>query len=458
MTLRPGSSAWAFALTTAAIPLLLAAAALALAPGSAEAATAATCAPAHKSLRGASFARRQRPLLAALHRKRCRPGHPLAAAETVDPAPTACAPTLFAPTIFHTSEGTNLSPHSLSTTGRLRAVMIFVDFPNRRGSESTQSLYDSLVPRSNSWFAETSYGSASLDVTPVHRWLRMPRSSNAYRLGDGVSFEEQRNYIADAVRAADPDLDFAPFKIVYVVAARGTDLERSSAFHADEGSGVPVDGTELRYGSTLGEDIRSSDPQYPANVLIHETGHILGLPDLYDTENPSFPNGHRWTGGWDMMSSTGPGAHFLAWHKWKLGWLDQTQLTCMNGPGSMTATLTPLARRGGLKAIVVPTGPSTNLVIEARRKIGHDARLCEEGVLVYSIDATIESGRGPVRVRAAQPDRTADRISECGLLSDAPFDRAQGEVSRFVDGAAGVTVDVVASSATGYRVRVTRAG
>ena len=122
MTLRPGSSAWAFALTTAAIPLL-AAAAFALAPGSAEAATAAACTPAHKSQRGASFARRQRPLLAALRRERCRPEHTLTAAETVDPAPTPCAPTLFAPTFFDTSEGTNVSPLSLAATGRLRAVI-----------------------------------------------------------------------------------------------------------------------------------------------------------------------------------------------------------------------------------------------------------------------------------------------------------------------------------------------
>jgi len=345
---------------------------------------------------------------------------------------------------------------SLAATGRLRAVMLFVDFPDRPGTESTKRLYDSIIPRSSSWFTETSYGRASLDVTPLHQWLRMPRSSKAYGLGDGVSFDEQFDYIVDAVKAADQRFDFSPFKMVYVVPARGADLERSTAFHVDGGGGISVDGTELRYGSTFGEDIRSPDPQYPANVLIHETGHVLGLPDLYDTEAPVFPSLHRWAGGWDMMSSTGPGAHFLAWHKWKLGWLDQSQLTCLHGPGSLTTTVTPLARRGGLKAIVVPTGPSTNLVIEARRKIGHDARLCEQGILVYSVDATIQSGRGPVRIRPAQGDRSADRTFDCGLLSDAPFDRAPGEVARFVDPSAGISVDVLASSSNGYRVRVTR--
>jgi M6 family metalloprotease-like protein len=395
-------------------------------------------------------------LLALLRRDRCRPTHLAAVTESVDPAPAPCSPTLFSPFTFDMNEGTNFSPLPLAATGSLRAVMLFVDFPDLPGAESTERLYNSIVPRSRSWFTEASYGRASLDVTPVHRWFRMPQGSRAYGFGDGVSFDEQRHYIASAVAAADATFDFSPFEIIYIVAARGSDLERSSAFHATEHDGITVDGTELRYGSTFGEDIRNPDPRYPANVLIHETGHVLGLPDLYDTESPVYPSLQRYAGGWDMMSSTGPGAHFLAWHKWKLCWLDQTQLTCVHGPGTMTTTLTPLARRGGLKAVVVPTGPSSTLVVEARRKLGHDARLCEQGILVYSVDATILSGHGPVRIRAAQRDRSGERINECGLLSEAPFDHATGEVARYADSAAGVTIDVLASGSTGYRVRVTR--
>ena len=157
-----------------------------------------------------------------------------------------------------------------------------------------------------------------------------------------------------------------------------------------------------------------------------------------------------------MMSWNDPGGHFLAWEKWKLGWLDPSQLTCLTTPGEVTATITPLERPGGLKAVVIPTGPSSAYVIEARKKIGQDARLCEEGVLIYSVDASVRSGYGPVRVRAAQRDTNGDLLNQCGPLYNAPFDNAKGEVSHFEDNAAGLTVQGLASGANGYRVKVTR--
>ena len=109
-----------------------------------------------------------------------------------------------------------------------------------------------------------------------------------------------------------------------------------------------------------------------------------------------------------MMSWNDPGGHFLAWQKWKLGWLDPSQLTCLDGPGEVTTTITPLERSGGLKAIVVPTGLSSVYVIEARKRIGEDDWLCDDGVLIYSVNSSIRSGNGPVQVRAAQRDRTID--------------------------------------------------
>jgi M6 family metalloprotease-like protein len=406
-----------------------------------------------------AFAAGQQRRLTALKRAvaRCGTSGANAVPEAVpDPQPPPCSPSLYSAPYTEMNEGTTNAALPLRPDGRIRAVMLFVDFSDLHSSESTGALYNRLVPRSRAWYNEVSYGRIQLDVTPVNRWFRMPHSLGSYGLGDGISWPEHHAYMADAIGAANPDVDFSAYNVVYVVAAKGTSVERSPAFQAYPGSGIQADGTELRYGATFFEDTRS-DARYAANVLIHETGHILGLPDLYDVPNPTFWSLFRYAGGWDMMSWNDPGGHFLAWEKWKLGWLDASQLTCLQGPGELTTTISPIERAGGLKAIVVPTGLSSAYVIEARKRIGEDTPLCEDGVLIYSVDASVHSGYGPVHVRAAQRDNTTgDAFNRCGPLYNATFDSKKGEVAHFTDDDAGVTVQVLSSNKNGYRVHVSR--
>jgi M6 family metalloprotease-like protein len=151
-------------------------------------------------------------------------------------------------------------------------------------------------------------------------------------------------------------VDFSGYQAIYVVAAKGTGVERSPAFLDYPGRGIVADGNELRYGATFFEDTKL-DARYAANVFIHETGHVLGLPDLYDVPHPRYWSLFRFAGGWDVMSWNDPGFHFLAWEKWKLGWLKPKQIACLDSAGTMTATVTPLERAVGLKALVLPRAP-----------------------------------------------------------------------------------------------------
>ena len=462
MTLRPWSTALTCALASAAAFL----AAAALAPGSSTPVSAAGTeahehveSPLLLSPRRPRLTRRQRILLNAVRRASTPVGgHARAVADgQFDPVPAPCAPSLAGLSGPEMSEGTAASELPLAAGTDLSAVMIFVDFSDVRATESTAQLHNKLVPNARAWYAEASNGRATLDVTPVHRWFRMARGSRDYGIQNGLTFAEHKDYVADAIAAADADVDFSRYRIVYVVAARGSALQRSPAFHAMPGDGISVDGVEVRHSATFGEDVREvSPPRYGSNVVIHETGHLLGLPDLYDGTATDYSRLFRFTGDWDTMGSTNTGAHFLAWHKWKLGWIDQGQLTCLHGAGEVTATISPAATASGLKAVVVPTGPSTAFVIEARRRSGQDARLCEEGVLIYSVDALVHSGAGPIRVQPAQRDRNPDLVESCGALYNAPFDRAAGEDAHFQNRAAGLTVEVLGSNRAGYRVRVTR--
>ncbi|WP_019891263.1 M6 family metalloprotease domain-containing protein [Streptomyces purpureus] len=346
-----------------------------------------------------------------------------------------------------TDEGHDID-HSVfqRARGTIRVAMIFVDFSDAPATETPASDAARITPGAD-WLWKASYGKTWLAITQHQKWARMPRKSTEYGFARGLTHETHEAYIKDAVAAADPWVNFSAYDMVYVVPTRNAAaISFTPAYVYDPGTaGVVADGNRLEWAVTFGQDMWHWGPA----LVGHETAHTFGLPDLYAFDAGA--DAHRFVGGWDVMGLVGgAGPQYFAWHSWKLGWTADSQVVCRASKGSDTVYLTAVEYGSGTKMAVVRTGPTTAYVVESRRAIQADSRLCSTGALIYKIDTSAVTGQGPVRVMDAKP--TAAPAVGCRPLDDAPFWAGQS----FTDAAAGVRIEVLSADGYGETVRVTK--
>ncbi len=65
--------------------------------------------------------------------------------------------------------------------------------------------------------------------------------------------------------------------------------------------------------------------------LNHESGHTMGLPDLYayQYDPANYDDQHRFVGGFGLMGYIdGNAPEFFAFERWQLGWLEDSQIIC----------------------------------------------------------------------------------------------------------------------------------
>ena len=216
------------------------------------------------------------------------------------------------------------------------------------------------------------------------------------------------------MQAADPHVNFAGYDLVYIMPPRNaTQIAFSPELnlYSDQ---IVADGTVVKNGATYGQDMFTWGPK----IVNHETGHAISLPESYNGSGTGAT--HLWVGGWDLMGNIlGHAPEFMAWNKWKLGWLDDPDFGCLASDGSAEYTLSPvsLPSDGGVskKGVVVRTSPTTAVVAELRAPVGLDAtttatpgasRMCDWGVLLYRIDVTVLNSYGSIKVLDAMPGST----------------------------------------------------
>jgi M6 family metalloprotease-like protein len=326
--------------------------------------------------------------------------------------------------------------------GEVVATVILVDFADAPASMTPTEALARISPAQDV-FSEMSYGKMNYKLTPQLKWYRMSKNSSEYVAG-GWTFLKHRDYIAEAAKLADTDVDFSNTDSLIILAnpdAKGMGYS-GPAFAAVRNSGITLDGKYISNGATSAYDLNN----WKAIWLNHEISHSMGLVDLYAFTAGNSANrydGLRYTGEFSYMglsSFQSNAPSLLAFERWNLGWIEDSQISCMKG-STTTKLISPVQTIGGLKAVVIPISATKALVVESRRALGIDKAIRKTGALVYLVDSSIQSGLGPVQIYPS------DLVND-PLYFKAPL--ATGE-SVTVNG---ITVKVVTSNDTGDTVEI----
>src|SRR4029453_14030944 len=124
-------------------------------------------------------------------------------------------------------------------------------------------------------------------------------------------------------------------------------------------------------------------------------------------------------GAWDIMCHLDLGRHFLGWHKYKLGWLDEAQFLYVKS-GGISRLLHPFNSSYGIKLIAVAGQSASQLyVIEIAQPLGTGGEWKDKGILIYTVNAAVPTGQNPVCV-VSEPDRapTPAETDACGILAN----------------------------------------
>ncbi len=258
-------------------------------------------------------------------------------------------------------------------------------------------------------------------------WYQVPGTQSSYvGSNSGLGTQGGPQFVLDLVKAADndPNFNFANY-IQYYDAQGNPRIGMIVAVHTGGGAEAGANNIwshEWTFGAITGYQPYTTndiDPKSGKYVLIdgtyacepelsgskntsgslidigvfcHEFGHVLGLPDLYDTDNSS-----EGIGQWCLMSSGSWGGngstpqtpvHMCAWCKQKLGWITPIAIDSLN----RNLTINNVEQNPVIyKMWKLNQSSQEYFLVENRQQTGFDKYLPNSGLLIFHVDDTRSS-------------------------------------------------------------------
>jgi M6 family metalloprotease-like protein len=328
-------------------------------------------------------------------------------------------------------------------TGEHRVLVILIQYPDLVNQHSSMA-FDALMNEEGyngtgsfrDYFLKNSFGQLDVEAD-VFGWYTSVENHDYYGFQNG--FQRSRELMAEAIDAAEAaGVDFSQYD-------NDNDGQVDAVIGIHAGPGAEV-GAQTQYiwshRWTLGANYeRSYDgvviSDYMINpetrpwgmvgvgVFCHEFGHVLGLPDLYDTDNSS-----SGIGNWGLMSKGAwlnlerTPANMNAWSKYANDWIDPEVIT--SGAFSLES-----ADAHAACYRINTADPDEYFLLENRQPTGNDTYLPGSGLAIWHIDESRTSMYpGSNNVNADEENKGVDLEEADGLfeLDSGPFNGDGGDL------------------------------
>lgn len=288
----------------------------------------------------------------------------------------------------------------MPTKGNVKILALLIDFQDYPHNTDTDIVYSRLfgdgtaAPPSDSlrnFYRRSSYGQLEISgsvlgwyTTPYERSQVSQSTQGREKLiKEALSyFENEGHDFSQYDNDGDGEIDY------FIVVWTGPDNGWANFWWGYQtyfyDSSFRLDGKKLGKYSWQWE-AKPPSGTFSPRVVIHETGHALGLPDYYDYDDDIGPKGG--VGGLDQMDGYGDHNCFS---KMLLEWVEPK---IVNSTGKIS--LLPSGENPDA-AIVMPEYKhgdqfSEYFMVQYRNRSGNDSQYPNDGLLIWHIDARTDS-------------------------------------------------------------------
>jgi M6 family metalloprotease-like protein len=299
---------------------------------------------------------------------------------------------------FEPPEGAGWPPFG-PVRGTVKLAVIAAQFPDVPPIKTIDEIGQEYFGANNSlaeYYREVSYGELSI-TGDVFGWYTLPYPQSHYGkncLGindaDCSGSDGSWQIAQDAVTAMNNSVDLQNYDyFAFVHSGNGQESSKISddVWSVTYMSGVYVQTNSRTLSAFNVVAEREARGMVPLGVYCAEFGHLLGLPDMFNTATGSSEMG-PWEleemGTWNGQPPGSSPAEMSSWDRLKIGWLPQTDEEVLTQSTSTISPLNPLEVPEGLRVAKIVTSSSFYL-LEVRRPIGFDRALPSFGVIAYEV-------------------------------------------------------------------------